>query len=167
MAHETPEDLAELQRVLDESHASAGEHLQRIFSEERRVSAAELPDRLRGVQVLALATVTARGEPRVAPVDGHLYRGRIWFGSAPDSMRFRHIRARPSVSAAITHGEEFALVVHGTAHEVDYDAPEHEGFREYLTEVYGDTSWARGNPYAWIEPWRMYTFGGVGEAAGR
>jgi hypothetical protein len=162
VAHETPEDIAELQRVLDRSHASAGVHLQRIFSEERRVPAAELPGRLQGVQVLALATVTARGEPRVAPVDGHLYRGKIWFGSAPDSMRFRHIRARPSVSATITHGEDFALVVHGVAHEIDYDAPEHEGFRAYLTEVYDGTGWARGNPYAWIEPWRMYTFGGVG-----
>ena len=161
MAHETPEDIAELQRVLDESHAAAGAHLQRIFSDERRVPAAELPARLQGVQVLALATVTARGEPRVAPVDGHLYRGRIWFGSADDSMRFRHIRARPAVSAAITHGEEFALVVHGTAHEIAIDAPEHEGFRDYLAEVYGDTSFARGNPYAWIEPKRMFTFGGA------
>jgi general stress protein 26 len=162
VAHETSEDLAELQRLLDRSHSSAGTHLQRIFSEERRVPAAELPERLRGAQVLALATVTARGEPRVAPVDGHLYRGKIWFGSAPDSMRFRHIRARPAVSGAITHGEEFALVVHGVAHEIDYEAPEHEGFRDYLAEVYGGTDWARGNPYAWIEPSKMFTFGGVG-----
>lgn len=161
MAHETPEDLAELQRLLDSSHSSAGAHLQRIFSDERRVPAAELPERLKGAQVLALATVTARGEPRVAPVDGHLYRGKIWFGSAPDSMRFRHIRARPAVSGAITHGEEFALVVHGVAHEINYEEPEHEGFRDYLTEVYGGTSWARGNPFAWIEASKMFTFGGV------
>jgi hypothetical protein len=161
VAHETPEDLAELQRLLDESHASAGAHLKRIFSDERRVPAAELPERLKGAQVLALATVTAAGEPRVSPVDGHLYRGKIWFGSSPDSLRFRHIRKRPAVSGTITHGEEFALVVHGVAHEIDYEQPEHEGFRGYLTEVYGDMSWARGQPYAWIEAKKMFTFGGV------
>ena len=161
MAHETPEDIAELQRLLDESHGSAGAHLKRIFSEERRVPAADLPGLLQGAQVLALATVTAAGEPRVAPVDGHLYRGRIWFGSAPDSMRFRHIRRNPAVSGTITHGEDFALVVHGVAHEIDYEADEHEGFRTHLTDVYGGTSWARGNPFAWIEAHRMFTFGGV------
>ena len=46
MAHETPEDLAWLQRLLDESHASAGPHLRDIFSDERRVAAADLPERM-------------------------------------------------------------------------------------------------------------------------
>jgi len=36
---------------------------------------------LAGVQVLELATVTPRGEPRVAPVDGLFFRGHFgWFG---------------------------------------------------------------------------------------
>ena len=164
MAHETPEDLLELQRLLDDSHAAAGSHLRSIFSDERRVSAADLPGRLAGVQVTALATVTARGEPRVAPVDGLFYRGKVWFGSSHDSMRFRHIRARPSVSATITHGEDFALVVHGTAVEVDPKTADEGGFLRYLKEVYGGDDWeewAGDSPYARIEPIRMFTFGGV------
>lgn len=163
MAHETPEDLAWLQQVLDESHGASGAHLQRIFSEERRVSAADLPDRLTGVQILALGTVTARGEPRVAPVDGQFYRGRFYFGSSPDSNRFRNIRSRPAVSATVTHGEEFAVIVHGTAHELALDDPEAEGFRGYLAEVYDDkfVEWAAGHPYARIEPSKMFTFGGA------
>ena len=163
MAHETEEDLRELQALIDSSHAGAGEHLKRIFSDERRVAAADLPGRLTGVQVTALATVTGAGEPRVAPVDGLFYRGRLWFGSAPDSLRFRNIRERPQVSASITHGEEFALVVHGVAHVVDLNDPEHEGFAEYIGEVYGHAKidWAKGHPYAWIEARRMFTFGGV------
>ncbi|HEX8052010.1 MAG TPA: pyridoxamine 5'-phosphate oxidase family protein [Thermoleophilaceae bacterium] len=163
MAHETEADLRELQRLLDECHAGAGAHLKRIFSDERRVNAADLPARLPGVQVTALATVTAKGEPRVAPVDGLFYRGRLWFGSAPDSQRFRNIRARPAVSATIAHGEEFALVVHGTAREVDIGEPEHEGFRDYIGEVYGRDriEWFSGHPFAWIEPTWMFTFGGV------
>ena len=165
MAHETPEDIAELQRLLDASHAAAGPHLREIFSDERRVAAADLPARLAGVQVLALATVTAKGEPRVAPVDGLFYRGRLWFGSSERSMRFRHIRARPSVSATITHGEEFALVVHGKAVEIDPRTADEGGFLEYLKEIYGGDDWedwGGSSPYARIEPERMFTFGGVG-----
>lgn len=164
MAHETEEDLRELQRLLDESHAAAGSHLKSIFSDERRVTAAELPERLTGVQVMALATVTAKGEPRVAPVDGLFYRGHFWFGSSHESMRFRHIRARPSVSATVTHGESFAVVMHGRAVEVDPREADGGGFLAYLREVYGPgwESWyPESPPYARIEPERMFTFGGV------
>jgi hypothetical protein len=164
VAHETPEDLDRLQRLLDASHSAAGPHLRNIFSDERRVAAADLPARLPGVQVMALATVTARCEPRVAPVDGLFYRGWLWFGSSSRSVRFRHIRARPAVSATITHGEEFALVVHGTAVEIDVDQPEDKGYRDYLIEVYGpqwETWYGETPPYARIEPAKMFTFGGA------
>jgi uncharacterized pyridoxamine 5'-phosphate oxidase family protein len=163
VAHETDEDLRELQELLDRSHGRAGDHLKRIFSDERRVSAADLPGRLPGVQVTALATVTAAGEPRVAPVDGLFYRGKLWFGSSPDSQRFRNIAERPSVSATITHGEEFAVVVHGTAHLIDLNDDENEGIREYVAEVYGRDrlDFFTGHPYARIEPKHMFSFGGV------
>lgn len=38
--HETSDDLAELQRLLDKSYESAGVHLRRIITLERRVLAA-------------------------------------------------------------------------------------------------------------------------------
>lgn len=47
--HETPDDLRELQRVLDESYARAGEHLRSIFTPERRMSAEEVVRTLRGL----------------------------------------------------------------------------------------------------------------------
>lgn len=158
--HETEKDIRELQELLDRSYERSGEHLRRIFTEERRVPAAELPHLLTGVQVLHLATVTAKGEPRVAPVDGLFFRGRFWFGSSHDSMRFRHIRARPQVSATVTHGEPFAVVVHGIAHEVDIKAEEIRPFVDYLLEVYGSdwSGWGRESPYARIEPRTMFTF---------
>ena len=65
---ETEEDLSELQRLLDESYDRAGAHLKSIFTEEKRIPAAELVEELVGVQVLNLATVTPKGAPRVAPV---------------------------------------------------------------------------------------------------
>lgn len=158
--HETPDDLRELQALLDASYAAAGAHLLSIHTPPRRLSARRLSERLTGVRVLALATVTARCEPIVGPVDGLFYRGRFWFGSSNDSVRFRHIRVRPHVSAVHTLGEELAVVVHGTAREVDPAAPPNEGFRTYLTEVYGRgwADWGAGAPYAVIEPHRMFTF---------
>lgn len=158
--HETPEDLVDLQRLLDESHAGAGQHLRSIFTEDHRLTAAEVCELLPGVQILNVATVTAACEPRVAPVDGLFYRSRFYFGSSPDSFRFRHLTARPQVSASHTRGEELAVIVHGTARLIDPAAPERARFREYLIEVYGPDweNWASGAVYARIDPQRMFTF---------
>jgi hypothetical protein len=164
--HETPEDLAELQALLDRSYAAAGPHLLSIHTPERRLNAAQVAQRLTGMCLLALATVTADGRPIVGPVDGILYRGAWHFGSAPDSARFRHIRSRPHVSATHLPSEELAVTVHGRAVPLDLKAPEAEGFRRTLLEVYvpryGE-EWEEfldsGPVYASIEPDRMFTFG--------
>src|SRR5213078_4212038 len=134
--HETTDDLRALQELLDRSYAAAGRHLLRIHTPERRLRATEVAERLTGMCLLALATVTADGRPIVGPVDGIFYRGAFWFGSAPDSVRFRHIRARPDVSATHMEGEPFAVTVHGRAHISDLRNPEAAGFREALVEVY-------------------------------
>ena len=158
--HETPEDLADLQALLDRSYARAGEHLRSVFTPERRIPATELVALLPGVQVLNLATVTRTCEPRVAPVDGLFYRGRFWFGSSPASARFTHLRERPQVSASHTRGESLAVVVHGRATLVDLSDPGSAGFRDYCREVYGADwdDWGAGAAYARIDGERMYTF---------
>src|SRR3954464_4645367 len=118
--HETPEDLIRLQDLLDRSRARAGAHLLPIFSEDWRIAAAELALRLGGVQILHLGTVTAKGEPRVGPVDGLFFRGAFPFGTPPDSLRARNIRDRPVVSGSIAHGEELGIILHGRAVEFDF-----------------------------------------------
>src|SRR5438128_8262806 len=117
--HESPADLAALQELLDRSYALAGPHLLRIHEPGRRLNAEQVAERLTGMRLLALATVTADGRPIVGPVDGVFLRGAFHFGSAPDSLRFRHIRARPQVSATHLPGEELAVTVHGRAVEID------------------------------------------------
>jgi hypothetical protein len=115
--------------------------------------------------LLALATVTADARPVVGPVDGVFYRGAFHFGSAPDSLRFRHIRARPQVSATHLPGENLAVTVHGRAVPIDIHSAENAGFREALLEVYlpryGD-EWVEfldsGPLYARIEAERMFAF---------
>jgi uncharacterized pyridoxamine 5'-phosphate oxidase family protein len=157
---ETAEDLVRVQRLLDESYERAGAHLRDIITPECRLSARELCDELKGMTLLSLATVNADCEPFVSPVDGHFYRGMFWFGSAENSVRFRHIRANPAVSATHFRGEELVVTVHGRAVELDKKSGEHDGFKEVLRQVYGgdwDSSdfWETA-PYAYIEPRTMF-----------
>jgi uncharacterized pyridoxamine 5'-phosphate oxidase family protein len=161
--HETTEDIATVQELLDRSYAQAGAHLLSIHTPERRLSAEEVADRLTGMCLLALATVTADGRPIVGPVDGIFYRGAFHFGSSPDSVRFRHIRARPDVSATYLPGEELAVTVHGRAVPVDHRTD--EGFRATLLEIYVPRYGAEfeefidsGPVYARIDADRMFTF---------
>ena len=163
--HETAEDLDALQALIDRSYAAAGTHLQRIHTPERRLDAAGVAERLQGMVLLSLATVSRDGRPIVGPVDGVFYRGAFHFGSAPDSIRFRHIRERPHVSATHLPGEELAVTVHGRAVPIDVNAPDHAGFRQALLDIYvpryGE-SWARmlesGAIYARIDADRMFPF---------
>jgi hypothetical protein len=162
--NETAADLADLQELLDRSYEAAGAHLLRIITPERRLTAEQIAERLTGMCLLALATVTADGRPIVGPVDGVFHRGAFHFGSAPDSVRFRHIRARPQVSATYLPGEELAVTVHGRA--VSVDVKTDLGFRQALLDIYtpryGDdweTDFLDSGPvYARIEAERMFTF---------
>jgi nitroimidazol reductase NimA-like FMN-containing flavoprotein (pyridoxamine 5'-phosphate oxidase superfamily) len=134
--HETPEDIAQLQDLLDRSHAAGGRHLRSIITPERRLNAAELVERLQGMCLLVVATVTADGRPLTGPFDGIFYRGSFHFGSAPDSVRLRHLRSRPHVSATHLPGEELSVTVHGTAVPVDIKAESNAGFRKTVLDIY-------------------------------
>ena len=134
--HESPADIEALQELLDRSYAEAGAHLLEIHTPDRRLGAEPLAERLTGICLLALATTTADCRPIVGPVDGIFYRGAFHFGSSPDSLRFRHIRTRPHVSACHLPGEEFAVTVHGHAAPVDLHADAQAGFRQALLEIY-------------------------------
>jgi hypothetical protein len=163
--HETADDLAALQGLLDRSYAAAGAHLRSIITPARRLDAERLASRLDGMRLLALATSTADGRPIVGPVDGIFLRGAFHFGSSPDSVRFRHIRARPHVSATHLPGEEFAVTVHGKAVIVDVRRAAGAELRRTLREVYVPRygpQWEEfldsGPIYARIEAERMFTF---------
>ncbi|MCU1609631.1 MAG: hypothetical protein QOH09_3028 [Pseudonocardiales bacterium] len=162
--HETPADLVALQSLLDRSYATAGRHLRSIITPERRLTADEVADRLTGMRLLALATVTADGRPIVGPVDGIFFRGSFHFGSAPDSVRFRHIRNRPQVSATHLPGEELAVTVHGRAVPLDIQSSTEAEFRQTLLEIYVPRygpQWEEfldsGPVYARIDADRMFT----------
>jgi nitroimidazol reductase NimA-like FMN-containing flavoprotein (pyridoxamine 5'-phosphate oxidase superfamily) len=163
--NERPEDLAELQAVLDHSYEEAGPHLRDVTTPDRRLDAAQLTERLTGMRLLVLATSTRDGRPINGPVDGIFHRGRFHFGSSPQSLRFRHLRERPAVSATHLPDESFAVTVHGDAELIDVHAAEHADFKRTVLDIYvpryGE-QWAEmldnGAWYARINPRRMFTF---------
>lgn len=160
---ETAEDLARLQALLDASYAAAGAHLREVITPERRLSAEQLPARLQGMCLLTLATVTADGRPINGPVDGFFYRGEWYFGSSHESLRIRHIRQRPQVSATYLPGEEISVTTHGRAHEIDARTHDEGGFAEVVVGYYsarfaGAEAMLETSAYARIEAERMFTF---------
>src|SRR5262249_24937420 len=134
--HESAADRQRIQELLDRSYASAGAQLLRIHTPERRATADEGAARRTGMCLLVVTTVTPDGGPIGGPVDGVFYRGAFHFGSSPDSLRFRHIRSRPQVTATHVPAEEFAVTVHGRAVPIDVRADENAGFRQTLLDIY-------------------------------
>lgn len=156
--NETPEDLDRLQQLLDTSYDKAGSHLREVITPERRLTAAQVAERLSGMSLLVLATVTKDGRPITGAVDGVFYRGAFHFGSSPESVRFKHIAKRPWVSAAHLPGEHLSITVHGRAELLS--EPKEPGLRQTLVDIYGKGSeeFVDGGMYARIEADRMFTF---------
>lgn len=158
--HETDEEIADLQRLLDASIGRASGHLTGIVNDEQRLNARQLVTELTGMKVLVLATVTARGEPRTSCVDGHFVHGRWLFGTSPTAIKAKHMLARPAVSATHVDGERIGVFTHGTAHVVS-EGPEFDEHNAYFTEFYGSDpqTWeGPGVVYATIEPSWMVAY---------
>lgn len=110
---ETREELDGLQVLLDASLSRSTAHLRSIVA-ERTVSAEQLAAILTGMCVLALSTVTRKGEPRISGVDGHFLHGKWCFGTARGAAKARHLAARPAASVAHMRGEDLGVFTHGT-----------------------------------------------------
>ncbi len=133
---ETPDELARLQDLLDRSAAGAGPHLRDIITDERRLTAAQVCELLPGMRLLVAATVTADGRPLAGPVDGYFLHGCFYFSSGRDSVRMRHLAARPAVSATHLPGEELAVTVHGRAELFDLNGPGGRELRQAMLDHY-------------------------------
>lgn len=140
--YETPDELHELQTLLDASLSRSTDHLRSIISSENTVDAPQLVDILTGMRVLALSTVTAAGEPRISAVDGHFLHGKWIFGTARMAAKARHLAARPAASAAHIQGEELGVFTHGTVEIINpLDGDRADDWPElvaHFKKIYGD-----------------------------
>ena len=149
---ETPEDLADLQELLDRSHAGSTEHLRAIIGPHRTLSAADIAALLTGMKVLSVATVTARGEPRISALDGHFLHATWTFSTSGTAAKARHIARRPAVSIAHIDNEELAVFAHGQVQTMHPGEPLWDETLAHWTAHYGSS------PLSWGDDVRLYRF---------
>lgn len=135
--HETEAELTHVQQLLDRSFARSSDHLLSIMTVERRLDAHRLVEVTTGVCVLNIATVTARGEPRVSAVDGHFLHGHWYFTTDGRAAKVRQLAARPAISAAFTPRDGLGVFCHGRVQRLEADSDELRFLDEHWTLVYG------------------------------
>lgn len=163
---ETLDEIERLEQLLEISAAGAGPHLREVITQERRLTAAQVCECLQGMRLLVLGTVTADGRPLVGPVDGYFIHGDFWFSSGKDSVRMKHIAARPFVSATHLPSEQLAITVHGRAEIFELTDPGQPELRQAMLDHYlpiageGFRDWVdSGDSYgARIRADKMFTF---------
>jgi general stress protein 26 len=136
---ETDDEIAALQRLLDASHASSTDHLRGIINDHRTLSARDLVALLTGMRVLSVATVTAKGDPRISALDGHFLHATWSFSTSATAAKARHLRDRPAVSVAHVDGEEMAVFSHGTAERMRESDPDWDETLGHWTAHYGSS----------------------------
>jgi uncharacterized pyridoxamine 5'-phosphate oxidase family protein len=149
---ETEAELTWMQELLDATFARANPHLLAIVTPERRLNARQMAAYLQGTKHVAFGTVTAKGEPRVAPLDGVFVHGRFTLSSSERSARVRNLRRNPACSGAHMVGDEVAVVANGTAEFLVPGRADHDEVHAVWTELYGS------DPYTWDDDvvlWRL------------
>ena len=134
--YETPDEIDELGELIERSFAHAGSHLTSIIRPERRLSAADLVAYLVGVRHLAVATVTAAGEPRTSGADGLFLHGMWWFTSSATSLKARHLELRPACSVTHLRGDDIGIFAHGTVRVLHGATPEPDAMAPIWRAIY-------------------------------
>jgi uncharacterized pyridoxamine 5'-phosphate oxidase family protein len=158
--HESDEDVFELQALLDRTFASANPHLAKIVKPARRLNARQVVRYLQGTKHVAFATVNAKGQPRVAPLDGVFIRGRFTVSTGGAAARLLHLRANPACSAAHMDGDVVGIVVHGRAVIIGRDDGEAAEIEPVWRAIYGSSpfDWGEGVVFMRIEPTSMWSY---------
>jgi hypothetical protein len=158
---ESAAELERLQALLDRSIESAGPFLRSSFEmPERSLSAQQLVDRLDGPLTVALATTTARGEPRVAPIGALFVRARFHVPSVAQAARSRHLAARPAASLTCFEGIDLAVIAHGRATILDATHPDFAELDALQVESGGSSvsEWSGDGVYLRLEAERVFTY---------
>lgn len=159
--YETSTELDELQTLLDASLQGSTAHLRSIVLPTRTLTASQLAGVLTGMCVLSVATVTARGEPRVSGLDGHFWHGHWVFGTDGGAAKAKHLRDRPAVSVSYLRGEELGVFAHGTAEQLyPGEHPDWPAIETHLTEHYGSSpvTWGDNIVYYRVRPHWMVAY---------
>lgn len=158
--HENSLDLDMLDELLRASIRRAGPFLRSSFEmPQKSLSARQICRYLRGIQTVALATATAKGEPRVAPIGAFLYRGRFHMPTTMEAARVRHVRRQPAVSLTLFEGIDFGVIVHGKALVLGEAHPDFDALEAIQREQSGVSvrEWGAG-AFLRVDANTFYTF---------
>jgi nitroimidazol reductase NimA-like FMN-containing flavoprotein (pyridoxamine 5'-phosphate oxidase superfamily) len=158
---ESAEDLRRLQTVLDRSIAGArSPMLHHIFRPDRALSAEQIVSIFPSRRVGVLGTVNGAGEPRVAPVDILLVRGRFQASSRESAGRIQHLRRNPAASLTCFDGDDLAVIAHGRAELIAPGDAAWDEADDACRAVYESSAadWAPDAVYIRLEPERMFAF---------
>jgi Pyridoxamine 5'-phosphate oxidase len=158
---ETAGELAQLQALIDRSHARIGTHMGNITHPDRyALSARQVVRLLDGMQTVAVAAPAPNGDPLVAPMDGWFLHGRFYFSSAGDSVRIRGLQRRARASIAFFDAERFLINAHGPVVLLAQDHPDVGEIDEVFRGHYGGSAfdWAEGSVYVRLDADRFFTY---------
>lgn len=136
---ETQSEIDDLDRLLSASRTRASAHLRAIVTDARAPDAAEVIERMRGMQTLAVATVTRAGEPRVSALDGHFLHATWTFGTDHGSAKAAHLRRNSAVSVARIEDQAFGLFAHGVAEPLTPGTPDFDETLAHWAAHYGSS----------------------------
>ena len=158
--HETREDFQHLQALLDRSIEQAGTFLRQSFQMPAHcLSARQVVHFWQGVQTIAFATVTSKGEPRVAPIGAWLFRARFYIPTVATAVRSKHVMHHPAISFTYYQGNDLAIIVHGDATIIRPDHPDFIAVETLQLERSGHSvrEWGEGL-FLQITSKTLYTF---------
>ena len=158
--YETPEEIEYLQALLDRSIEQAGEFLRSSFEmPAHSLSARQLIHLWQGLQTVAFATATNKGDPLVAPIGALLFHGRFYIPTVASALRTRHILHRPAISFTFYQGNDLAVIVHGEAEVIRPDNVQFAALEAFQREMSGSSvlEWGEG-VFLHIEPRAIYTY---------
>ncbi len=158
--YETPDDIQQLQDLLERSIKQAGAFLRQSFEmPDHSLSARQLVHFWQGIQTIALATVTKKGVPRVAPIGAFLLRGHFCIPTVMTAARTKHILHYPVVSFTLYQGNDFAVISHGTATIIQPNQPNFADLETLQQEATGTSvrEWGEG-VFLQITPETLFTY---------
>ncbi len=158
--YETNQEFRDLQQLIETSMKGAGEQMRAIFHPpSQTLSARQVSKILKGIQHIALATVTSKYEPRVAPVDTIFIHGKFYVSTDKSAFRARHLLKRPQVSVCYYKGDEVVIIVHGKADLIEKTHPDFEAINKVWVDHYGSgvLDWSEQGIYIRVNPEKMFT----------
>ncbi|MEX0781390.1 MAG: hypothetical protein WD557_01990 [Dehalococcoidia bacterium] len=159
---ENDQQVAALARVLVSSIDAAGDFIRESLQmPAHSLSVAQLLKYWDGMLTAAVATSTARGEPRVAPTGVALYRGSLLVPTVVEAARTRAIRRRAAISVSRFDEGEIAIIVHGQAAVIGRTEPlfsDLASFHRHIRDGEDVLRWKGTGVYLLVTPETVYTY---------